>query len=179
MERAEKFLQSRKSEKTREYIRYIVKYLDGRGWVSGQELREAMVPAHIPRESYFFRIIKDLEDEGFILKIPDETSRRGGRTPSKYYLAVPALLFDEKGVIARRYAELAAAKELLSKYFDDPDAAIQKKVKEMFGPETGSLQLNIQFGFIGVAPPGFIESQESDWEKYDEEIKKKRKKRSS
>jgi len=89
---------------------------------------------HIPRESYFFRIIKDLAEEGFIIKIHGKTSKRGGRPQTWYRLVVPAIFFDETAGLGRRYVELSIAKKLLKEHgVKDPDTAIEERFKEEYG----------------------------------------------
>jgi hypothetical protein len=80
------FLKSRKSEKTREYTKYILDFLNenstlkNQGFVRSKDLKDSLVkPELIPNASSFFKLLEDLESIGIIerVPIPNKNSSRG------------------------------------------------------------------------------------------------------
>lgn len=135
----ENFLKTRRNDQTREYAKLILEELREGKEVNIRDVLNKLVPIHIPTEGTFFRVLKDLSDpEWDILKRREDTKAiRRGRAPVFYKLKItlpwPKGQTDDR-VVARRYAELAIAKDLLREAgVSDPDAAIKKRFDEMYG----------------------------------------------
>lgn len=85
------FLKSRKSEKTKEYSKTIIDFLESRvdaktqGWVRSKDLKDALVPSIIPGGATFFNLLADMVSFRLIEKeeiIP--TQKRSGKHPVYY-----------------------------------------------------------------------------------------------
>jgi len=143
-------LDARRNQETRRYTILILNSLERSGeWVSVRDLVNEMVPEHIPNESTFFRLLKDLYNEKIIDRKEDPTVIRRGKAPVYYKLIVSLPWIREDQLIpgpgpdpiARRYAELAIAKDLLRECGIDPDVAIRERFEKEYGtfnePDTG------------------------------------------
>lgn len=85
-----KFLSTRRNDQTRKYTRIILEGLRGGKEVDIRSLLNELVPSHIPNESTFFRIIKDLSDPewGILERREDTTVVRRGKSHVFYKLNI-------------------------------------------------------------------------------------------
>lgn len=144
----QEFISSRQRPETQADAALLISILagarqQGDGWIRTNELQRALIDTgRFKSQKTLFRFLKELEDRDLIEKEPriEHTSRSHSdkkkeniyyrlKVVPEYQAPLEIPIMDR---IARRYAELAAAKELLKPYYDDPDAAIDQKVKEMF-----------------------------------------------
>lgn len=84
------FFNNRRNDKTRDYTRLILEELRGKDDVDIRIVLNALVPAHIPNESTFFRIVKDLSNPGLdiIERREDPSIIRRGKAPVFYKLKI-------------------------------------------------------------------------------------------
>jgi len=139
LERLKTVLANFRSEDTKNYALSLLRFLNNRApkMVRLKDVQNALVGDVIKYESQFFRIIKVLTEEHLIHGFVDTESREPGKKPVYIRLRErhPDYFFDTRDdLLSKRYAELAAAKELLKDCgVEDPDTAVQNKVNEMYG----------------------------------------------
>jgi hypothetical protein len=120
------FLNTRRNDQTREYTRLILEKLRGKKEVDIRSVLNELVPEHIPNESTFFRIIKDLSNPewGILERREDPTIIRRGKAPVFYKLKIhlhwpgrlppPVNQIMGSDIVTRVYGELAIAKEIIA-----------------------------------------------------------------
>ena len=142
------FVKSRKTQNAVKNADRILRWLygsDDKKWIRARDLQEVFVKkTGIMADSTLFRLLRDMEFYGLVEKDSrvEIIGKRCGvkKKPNVYY----RITFDLKdlspkdkerklGITARRYAELAIAKNLLrERGVNDPDAAIQERLDELF-----------------------------------------------
>ncbi|OPX68256.1 MAG: hypothetical protein A4E38_01850 [Methanoregulaceae archaeon PtaB.Bin108] len=135
-----KFLNSRKSEETKKYTQYILKYLskrfdeDRKGWVRSKEIMIDLVPENIPNSSTFFKLLKDLENYHLIERCKGKKEEPGpGRAPIFYRISgfIPDVLLYSDDELIKKFVYyddwVTAARMVLKDY---PD--IQSQIKEKY-----------------------------------------------
>jgi hypothetical protein len=126
-ERFVRFLQTRKTEETKNYTRIIIEYLSKKGdWVRARDIFNALVETgEIAHSTTFFRILKDLEHE-YLIESKQEKPVKGerGKAPIYYripYFIPPVWLFSHEELV-RHYVNcegwLSASVKVLKNHPD-------------------------------------------------------------
>lgn len=84
------FFNNRRNDKTRDYTRLILEELRDKEEVDIRTMLNALVPIHVPNESTFFRIVKDLShpDLNIIERREDSSIIRRGKSHVFYKLKI-------------------------------------------------------------------------------------------
>jgi hypothetical protein len=153
----EKFLKTRKSKDTKEYVRIILGYLtekmgvETQGWVRSRDLVNELVSANkIPNTSTFYKLLSDLVDAHLVEPRTGEKEEPGPGPLPKYYrasIAFPIIFFMTREELLEEYdkllwdksnlaARLGAARELLKKCHEGEEGYNAEKAIKDFANST-------------------------------------------